>query len=277
MGYKQPFKKVGKVEPEMKNQSKSGVYQIGAIKSKSIKELEKSAKSATSNLQQAAFPEGGKGLTSPKPTKSFQFSGKGPTPYEVEYQKGAQRIPELTKKYGENFDASALRGEDMTRASFDARGIQQVMGKGRVLEQKRKFEKQFGTGSSRMFNFVNPDATVSQLKGLRGKAYDRAIADQKKLSADMYDTAVEVANLYQSGKGIGGTLKPKGIDTSLGYQTAAPKPQPKKTKKSTSSTRRRQNVLENVGEAIGSLNPFKPRFGPSSKAGRRSTGRRWMK
>ena len=33
MGYKQPFKKVGKVEPDMKNQSKSGVYQIGSLKS----------------------------------------------------------------------------------------------------------------------------------------------------------------------------------------------------------------------------------------------------
>ena len=31
--YKQPFKKVGKVEPGMKNQSKSGVYQIGSLKS----------------------------------------------------------------------------------------------------------------------------------------------------------------------------------------------------------------------------------------------------
>jgi len=31
MGYTQPFKKVGKVEPGMKNQSKSGIYQIGAL------------------------------------------------------------------------------------------------------------------------------------------------------------------------------------------------------------------------------------------------------
>jgi hypothetical protein len=33
MGYTQPFKKIGKVEPGMKNQSKSGVYQIGSLKS----------------------------------------------------------------------------------------------------------------------------------------------------------------------------------------------------------------------------------------------------
>ena len=46
MGYKQPFKKVGKVEPGMKNQSKSGIYQIGALK-----ELEKSAKKASSKLE----------------------------------------------------------------------------------------------------------------------------------------------------------------------------------------------------------------------------------
>ena len=43
MGYKQPFKKVGKVEPGMKNQSKSGIYQIGA--------LEELAKKASSKLE----------------------------------------------------------------------------------------------------------------------------------------------------------------------------------------------------------------------------------
>lgn len=43
MGYKQPFKKVGKVEPGMKNQSKSGIYQIGA--------LEAMAKKAGSKLE----------------------------------------------------------------------------------------------------------------------------------------------------------------------------------------------------------------------------------
>lgn len=276
MGYNQPFKKVGKVEPGMKNQSKSGIYQIGAIKSSLIKDLEKSAKSATSNLQQAAFPEGGKGLTSPKPTKTFQFS-EGPTPYEVEYQKGAQRIPELTKKYGQNFDAFALRGDDMTRASTDSRGIQSVMNEGGILEQKRKFEKQFGTGSSRMFNFADPDVAISQVRGLRGRAYDRAIADQKKLSSDIYDTNVEMAKNYQKTGSMVNAIKPRGIDTSLGYQTSTPSPKPKKVKKSTGSTRRRVNVLENVGEAIQSLNPFKPRFGPRSRAGRKSTGRRWMK
>lgn len=43
MGYKQPFKKVGKVEPGMKNQSKSGIYQVGA--------LEAMAKKASSKLK----------------------------------------------------------------------------------------------------------------------------------------------------------------------------------------------------------------------------------
>jgi len=43
MGYTQPFKKVGKVEPGMKNQSKSGIYQIGA--------LEAMAKKAGSKLE----------------------------------------------------------------------------------------------------------------------------------------------------------------------------------------------------------------------------------
>lgn len=43
MGYKQPFKKVGKVEPGMKNQSKSGIYQVGA--------LEEMAKKASSKLE----------------------------------------------------------------------------------------------------------------------------------------------------------------------------------------------------------------------------------
>jgi hypothetical protein len=269
MGYKQPFKKISKVEPGMKNQSKSGIYQIGAIKSKSIKELEKLGKSATSILQQAAFPEGSKGLTSPKPTKSFQFSGKGPSAYEYEKEKGAQRL------FGKS--ASQLNESERIQNVLDARGLGKVRGEGGVLEQKEKFESQFGKGSSRMFNFADPKATVSQLQGLTGKAYDRAVASQKKLSADMYDANVEMANTMQQTGGSISTLKPQGIVTNLGYQTSAPSPQPKKTKKSTSSTRRRQNVLENVGEAIGSLNPFKPRFGPRSKAGRQSTGSRWMR
>ena len=50
MGYKQPFNMIGKVKPEMKNQSKSGIYQIG-----SLKELEDSAKKAGEKLEQAAF------------------------------------------------------------------------------------------------------------------------------------------------------------------------------------------------------------------------------
>ncbi len=273
MGYKQPFKKVGKVEPGMKNQSKSGVYQIGAIKSKSIKELEKSAQSATSNLQQAAFPEGGKGLdVTPKPKKSIQFSGNGQSAYGYEFQKAAERIPQLTKKYGEDLDAGKLRGAEMTRVSTDARGMQKgILGKGNILEQKEKFEKQFGQGSSRMFGFVRADLPSSQIYS------KKAEAEQQKLSGDMYNTAVDIAKSYQAGTGGVNQLKPKGIDTSLGYQISAPKKQTPKTKRSTSSTRRRQNVLENVGEAIESLNPFKRRFGPTSKAGRQSTGRHWMR
>ena len=267
MGYKQPFKKVGKVEPGMKNQSKSGVYQIGALK-----ELEKSTKKAQNKLEKAAFPEGGKGLTSPKPKKSIQFSGKGQSAYGYEFQKAAERIPELTKKYGKDLDASKLRGADMTRVSTDARGMQKgILGKGNILEQKEKFEEQFGQGSSRMFGFVRSDLPSSQVYS------KKAEAKQQKLSSDMYNTAVDIAKSYQAGTGGVNQLKPKGIDTSLGYQTSVPKKQTPKTKRSTGSTRRRQNVLENVGEAIGSLNPFKRRFGPSSKAGRQSTGRRWMR
>lgn len=271
MGYKQPFKKVGKVEPGMKNQSKSGVYQIGAIKSKSIKELEKSGKLATSNLQQAAFPDGGKGLgITPKKAKPINLSG-GMGAFDYEFDKGAQRM------YGVSGEDIKWDHDKSLANQLNPKGMGRVKGEGNILEQKEKFEKQFGYGSSKHFGFANVDPTMQQLQGKKGRAYDKVFTDQKKLATDMYDTAVEVANLYKSGKGIGDTIKQRGIVTDLGYQTSTPTPKPKKTKKYSRPVRRKQNVLENVGDAIQSLNPFKPRFGPKSKAGRKSTGRRWMK
>jgi len=204
---------------------------FSSLDTSTVQGLNNMAFSASSQLEKAAFPEGGEGLTSPKPTKSFQFSGTGPSAFEYEQEKGAQRL------FGKS--ASQLSNDEMVSNMLDVRGMGQVRGEGGVLEQKEKFEKQFGKGSSRMFNFVDPRATNNQLRGLRGKAYDRAVASQKKLSSDMYTSAVEMANTMQKTGGSISTLKPKGIDMNFNYNPST-QPQSKQAK---------QTLLKNVARA----------------------------
>ena len=193
-----------------------------------VQGLNSIAFNAGSQLQKAAFPEGGKGLTSSKQTKSFQFSGKGPSAYEYEQEQGAQRM------FGKSH--SDLSSDQRIHSAFDVRGFGKVRGKGGVLEQKEKFETQFGKGSSRMFNFVDPKATNTQV---RQQGYDRAHKKQKQLSAGMYGSAVEIAKTMQKTGGSISTLKPKGIDMSFGYNPPA---QPK-------SRQAKQTLLKNVAKA----------------------------
>ena len=209
-----------------------------------VQGLNSIAFNAGSQLQKAAFPEGGKGLTSSKQTKSFQFSGKGPSAYEYEQEQGAQRM------FGKSH--SDLSSDQRIHSAFDVRGFGKVRGKGGVLEQKEKFETQFGKGSSRMFNFVDPKATNTQV---RQQGYDRAHKKQKQLSAGMYGSAVEIAKTMQKTGGSISTLKPKGIDMSFGYNVSSSAKPSKTTKKSTTSRSRRnkQTLLNKVGGAIGSV------------------------
>lgn len=204
---------------------------FSSLDTSTVQGLNNMAFSASNQLEKAAFPQGGQGLTSPKPTKSFQFSGQGPSAYEYEKEKGAQRL------FGKS--ASQLNESERIQNVLDARGLGKVRNEGGILEQKEKFEKQFGSGSSRMFNFVNPKATVSQVQGLRGKAYDRAVANQKKLSADMYNTSVDIAKTMQKTGGSISTLKPKGIDMNLNYKP----PMQAKSKQA------KQKLLKNVAKA----------------------------
>ena len=196
-----------------------------------VQSLNDMAFGASNQLETAAFPQGSKGLTSPKPTKSFQFSGKGPSAYEYEKEKGAQRL------FGKS--ASQLNEGERIQNVIDARGFGKVRNEGGILQQKEKFESQFGKGSSRMFNFTDPRVTSNQVRGLRGRSYDRAVASQKKLSADMYDNAVNIAKTMQKTGGSISTLKPKGIDMNLGYNPSA---QPK-------SKQAKQTLLTNVAKA----------------------------
>jgi hypothetical protein len=209
-----------------------------------VQSLNNMAFNAGSQLEKAAFPEGGKGLTSPKPAKSFQFSGKGPSAYEYEQGEGAKRM------FGKSY--SDLSPDEQIHSAYDVRGFGKVRGKGGVLEQKQKFEGQFGKGSSRMFNFVDSKATNTQVKK---QGFDRAIKKQKQLSADMYSGAVEAAKTMQKTGGSISTLKSKGIDMSFGYNVSSSTKPSKPTKKSTTSRSRRnkQTLLNKVGSAIGSV------------------------
>ena len=204
-----------------------------------VKSLNDMAFSASDQLEKETFPQGGEGLTSPKPTKSFQFSGKGPSAFEYEQERGAQRL------FGKS--ASELSNAEMVSNMLDVRGMGGVRGEGGVLEQKEKFEKQFGKGSSRMFNFTTSKPTNTQVRKL---GFDRAIKQQKKLSDDMYNTAVELANTMQKTGGGISTIKPKGLDMNLGYK---PPVQPK-------SKQAKQTLLTNVAKATNKVRK-KPGYG----------------
>ena len=217
---------------------------FSSLDTSTVQDLNSMAFNASSQLQKAAFPEGSKGLTSPKPTKSFQFSGKGPSAFEYEQEKGAQRM------FGKSY--LDLSPPEQIHSAYDVREFGKVRGEGGILQQKEKFEQQFGAGSSRMFNFVDPKATNIQVKQ---QGYDRAHKKQKQLSADIYAANVEMAKTMQKTGGSISTLTPKGIDMSFGYNVSSiTKPKKKSApKKSTSSRRNRQNLLQNVGQAIGSV------------------------
>ena len=89
-----------------------------------VQGLNSIAFNAGNQLQKAAFPEGGKGLTSSKQTKSFQFSGKGPSAFEYEQEQGAQRL------FGKS--ASQLNNDEMVSNMLDVRGMGKVRGEGGV-------------------------------------------------------------------------------------------------------------------------------------------------
>lgn len=212
---------------------------FSSLDTSTVQGLNSMAFGAGSQLEKAAFPEGSKGLTSPKQTKSFQFSEKGPSAFEYEQEQGAQRL------FGKS--ASQLSNDEMVSNMLDVRGMGKVRGKGGVLEQKEKFETQFGKGSSRMFKFVDPKATNTQV---RQQGFDRATKKQKQLSADMYNSAVEMAKTMQKTGGSISTLKPKGVDMNLGYK---PPTQAK-------SKQAKQNLLRNVAKATNKVSK-KPGYG----------------
>ena len=212
---------------------------FSSLDTSTVQDLNSMAFNASSQLQKAAFPEGGKGLTSPKQTKSFQFSGKGPSAFEYEQEQGAQRL------FGKS--ASQLSSDEMVSNMLDVRGMGKVRGKGGVLEQKEKFESQFGKGSSRMFNFIDPKATNTQV---RQQGFDRATKKQKQLSSDFYAANVEMAKNYQKTGSMVNFIKPKGIDMNLGYKP------PTQVK----SKQAKQTLLKNVAKATNKVSK-KPGYG----------------
>lgn len=212
---------------------------FSSLDTSTVQSLNNMAFNASNQLEKAAFPQGGEGLTSPKQTKSFQFSGKGPSAFEYEQEQGAQRL------FGKS--ASQLSNDEMVSNMLDVRGMGGVRGEGGVLSQKEKFETQFGKGSSRMFNFVDPKATNTQV---RQQGFDRAVKKQKKLSADMYTANVEMAKTMQKTGGSISTIKPQGIDMNLGYNPPA---QPK-------SRQAKQTLLKNVAKATNKARK-KPGYG----------------
>lgn len=289
MGYKQPFKKVGKVELGMKNQSKSGVYQIGSLGPDPKKDEEDSMFKAPSITvgRRVLRPEdfydkpAAQRVRSTLAAESTDPETDAPAPIKIdEYG------------YSTNPDKGRQEAEDLSLGMREAE-------RRPITEQETKFESQFGLrkfDNQKPFLGKHPSINFARSRRRSETGKETYAAWQKGPVAQRYQENVKSAQQQlerEKGftmKGHGTTVKSVSgqlqdsankamseLQKKVAGLNAAQNINQPKTKKSTSSRRRRENVLETVGEAIGSLNPFKPRFGPSSKAGRRSTGSRWMK
>ena len=195
----------------------------------------------------------GNGDTDP-PKKRSLANPNAPSPYADEYRKGQNRIPRIVEKYGKNY-TGILDDGDMVTASTDSRGIQSVMGEGNILEQRQKFEKQFGKGSSRTFNFATNEPSLAD-QDKYGGDYRKAQKKQQEIADAMYETSVEMANNYlKTGKRFS-EIKPKGVAkmTFSPAITNIPSPGgPSTAVAKTSKKRKKKKVLKGVGRAIGSV------------------------
>lgn len=196
MGYTQPFKKVGKVEPSMKNQSKSGLYQIDA--------LENMAKKASSKLEK----ETGFGTKGYGESKKVEVLGSKLTNVPT-YEKSAK---ERGLEKGYKLLESSAKGEGPYVGE-----TMEVLKKQYTPEQAK--QKLMSTPSARStyeadvaFEKSTGGLTIPQT----GPAGQGFVTRENAFQPHTFSQA-EFANIVEKAGSYGGTVEARRLKGSSGY------------------------------------------------------------
>lgn len=206
------------------------------------------SQSDTSAMQMLS--NNGNGKSDPPAKKYSLVNLNAPTPYDQEYRAAAQRLFPDLEDYGN------LSGDQQVRTSLEMSiGPGSVMNEGGILEQRRRFEEEFGKGSSRMFDFldIRPDNTSVRKMGDKA-ARKKFLQDSK---AKYESNRRQALNYQQYGSFLGKPLEKQGVVSpsfSLPDMKNIPLPGGSSTAVAkTSKKRKKKKLLKGVGQAIGSV------------------------
>ena len=182
------------------------------------------------------------------PPKKRSLANPAINAYDIEFDKGARNL------FGLSGEDIKFDYEKSLKNQLDPRGMGGAKGEGNTLEQRQKFEKMFGTGSSRMFNFATNKPSLADQKKYGG--YNEAQKKQQEIADATFETSVEMANNYLKTGSMFGKMEPKGI-VKMTFSPAIENIPliggPSTAVAKTSKKRKKKKVLKGVGRAIGSV------------------------
>ena len=183
MGYKSPYNKVGKVMPEMKNQSKSSLMMNDAsplyeTDPRTLKKLDEVAAKAGQKLENLADTKSAYNQTVEKTVMTAPKQRKLDVgAYEQTYRESAKEVT------GKDFGYMTNRG-DASDAERTAAGIT-TANKQNIVSQRGKFQDMFGKGAQPNKPFIDATAVGDARTGkeyLSMKAKQEKRADQRMQS-----------------------------------------------------------------------------------------------
>ena len=202
------------------------------------------SQSDTSTMQM--LNNNGNGNTNPPKKRSL--ANPATNAYDIEFDLGAQRL------FGLSGEDIKFDHDKSLKNQIDPRGIGGAKGKGNTLEQRQKFEKMYGTGSSKMFNFATNKPSLADQRKYGG--YNEAQKKQQELADAMFETSVGMAENYLKTGRMTSTLHPKGVAKMTFSSPVKNIPLPGGSSTAvakTSKKRKKKKVLRGVGRAIGSV------------------------
>ncbi len=205
------------------------------------------SQSDTSAMQM--LKNNGNGKSDPPAKKYSLANPNAPSPYDQEYYAAARRLfPDL-----EDYDN--LTGVQQTKTALEMRiGPGSVMNEGGVLDQRKRFDEEFGYGASRMFNFLDIRPDNNSIRKMGDKAARKKFLQDSNERYEM--NRQQALNYQQYGSVLGKPLEKKGIEmmTFTPPPTNIPRIGDSSTAVAkTSKKRKKKKLLKGVGQAIGSV------------------------
>ncbi len=206
------------------------------------------SQSDTNSMQMLS--NNGNGKSDPPAKKYSLANPNAPSPYDQEYRKAAQRLfPDLE-------DYSNLSGDQQVRTSLEMSiGPGSVMNEGGVIDQRKRFDEEFGFGASRMFDFLDIRPDNNSIRKMGDKAARKKFLQDSK---ERYEgNRRQALNYQQYGSPLGKPLEKRGVVSpsfSLPDMTNIPRiGGPSTAVAKTSKKRKKKKLLKGVGQAIGSV------------------------